>query len=93
MYPCRHDTLPRLAAASGSARACTTAVTDLLAGRAPGLLRVPCGAGLGHVLLDGTLTECDRVGDNRADHSPKHHRRRVNMQVVTDPDDRPGHGR
>ncbi len=38
-----------------------------------------------YVLLDGTLAECDRVGDSRADHSHKHGRHGVNVQVVTDP--------
>lgn len=37
------------------------------------------------VLLDGTLAECDRVGDSRADYSAKHRRHGVNVQVVTDP--------
>lgn len=40
------------------------------------------------VLLDGTLAECDRVGDERADYSAKHRRHAVNVQVVTDPDGR-----
>ncbi|GHH81453.1 IS5 family transposase [Streptomyces capitiformicae] len=31
------------------------------------------------------LAECDRVGDGRADHSHKHRRHGVNVQVVTDP--------
>ncbi|GAA2768608.1 hypothetical protein GCM10010103_76510 [Streptomyces paradoxus] len=39
------------------------------------------------VLLDGTLAECDRVGDSRADYSHKHRRHGV-VQVVTDPDGR-----
>lgn len=38
-----------------------------------------------HVLLDGTLAECDRVGDSRADFSQKHRRHGVNVQVVADP--------
>lgn len=36
-------------------------------------------------LLDGTLAECDRGGDSRADYSYKHRRHGVNVQVVTDP--------
>ncbi|MFF3093146.1 transposase family protein [Streptomyces cyaneofuscatus] len=40
------------------------------------------------VLLDGTLAECDRVGDGRADYSHKHRRHGVNVQVVTDPSGR-----
>ncbi|MDQ0784571.1 hypothetical protein QFZ64_000068 [Streptomyces sp. B3I8] len=38
-----------------------------------------------HVLLDGALAECDRVGDSWADYSYKHRRHGVNVQVVTDP--------
>jgi hypothetical protein len=37
------------------------------------------------VLLDGTLAECDRVGDGKADYSTRHKRQGVNVQVVTDP--------
>jgi hypothetical protein len=40
------------------------------------------------VLLDGTLSECDRLGDGRADYSHKHPRHGVNVQVVTDPEGR-----
>jgi hypothetical protein len=40
------------------------------------------------VLLDGTLAECDRVGDSRADYSHKHRRHGVNVQVVTGPSGR-----
>lgn len=40
---------------------------------------------VGTVLLDDALSECDRIGDSRADHSVKHLRRGVNVQVVTDP--------
>lgn len=56
-----------------------------LCGRAPGLLRVLREAGPGYVLLGGTLAECDRVGDSRADFSQKHRRHGVNVQVVADP--------
>ncbi len=41
-------------------------------------------AGPDYVLLDGTLAECDRLGDGRADYSHKHRRHGVNVQVVTD---------
>lgn len=41
-----------------------------------------------YVLIDGTLAECDRVGDNRADFSHKHRLHGVNVQVVTDLDGR-----
>lgn len=48
-------------------------------------LRVPREADPDYVLLDGTLAECDRVGDSRADYSHKYRRHGVKVQVVTDP--------
>ncbi|TWD17711.1 DDE family transposase [Streptomyces sp. T12] len=70
-----------------TAHAYTTAVIDLLAERAPGLLKVLRESDSDFVLLDGTLAECDRVGDGRADYSAKYRRHGVNIQVVTDPSD------
>jgi hypothetical protein len=52
---------------------------------APGLLKTLRTRDPDFVLLDGTLAECDRVGDGRADYSSKHKRHGVNVQVVTDP--------
>ncbi len=87
VYPSRHDTLARIAAAFGvsvgTVHAYVTAV-GLLAERAPGLLKTLHVHDPEFVLLDGTLAECDRVGDGRADYSSKHKRNGVNVQVVTD---------
>lgn len=58
---------------------------DLLADQAPGLLQVLRENDPDYVLLDGTLAECDRLGHGRDDHSAKHRRHGVNVQVITDP--------
>ncbi|MFJ8601564.1 transposase family protein [Streptomyces shenzhenensis] len=89
VYLRRHDTLARIATAFGislgTAHACVTAVTGLLAEQAPGLLKTLREHDPDFVLLDGTLAECDRVGDSRADYSARHRRYGVNIQVITDP--------
>ncbi len=52
----------------------------MLAERASGLLKTLREHEPDFVLPDGTLAECDRVGDGRTDYSDKHRRHGVNAQ-------------
>lgn len=89
VYLREHTTLAKIAAGFGisesTALAYTSTVVDRLAERAPGLLKTLREHDPDFVLLDGTLAECDRVGDGRADYSHRHRCHGVNVQVVTDP--------
>ncbi|MEU9413683.1 transposase family protein [Streptomyces sp. NPDC048281] len=89
VYLREHTTLAKIAAGFGIRESMvhtyTRAVVDLLAERAPGLPKMLREHDPDFVLLDGTLAECDRVGDGRADYSRKHRRHGVNVQVVADP--------
>lgn len=92
VYLYEHTTLAKIADGFGisesAAHAYTSVVVDLLAERAPGLLKTLREHEPHFVLLDGTLAECDRLGDGRADYSRKHRRDGVKVQVVTDPGSR-----
>lgn len=92
VYLREHTTLAKIAAGFGineaTAHAYVHSVTEYLAARAPSLLRAPRRAKPDYVLVDGTIAECNRIGDGRADHSGKARCRGVNLQAITDPSDR-----
>ena len=59
----------RVRISESTAHAYTSAVIDLLADTRTGPAEDSARADPDFVLLDGTLAECDRVGDGRADFS------------------------
>ncbi|MFD5514374.1 transposase family protein [Streptomyces sp. NPDC127051] len=87
VYLRKHDTLAQIAAGfrvSGStAHAYVHSVITHLAACAPPLTRALRQARPQYVLLDGTLAECDRVGNSQNDYSGKHRKHGVNIQAVT----------
>ncbi len=88
-YLREHTTYAKLAAgfriSEGIAHAYVQSVIKLLASRAPFLTQALRRACLEYVLVDGTIAECDRVGDHERDYSGKARRHGANLQAVTDP--------
>lgn len=89
VYLREHATYAKLAAgfriSEGTAHAYVQSVIKLLAARAPSLTQALRRARPEYVLVDGTIAECDRVGDRERDYPGKARRHGVNIQAVTDP--------
>ncbi|MFJ4866780.1 DUF6596 domain-containing protein [Streptomyces sp. NPDC088748] len=86
VYPRKNDTVAQSAFGISTDHAQVHSVSAIMAHRTPCPATALKTGDARHVPLDGTLAECDRVGDNRVDSSGKHRRHGVNLQVITAPD-------
>lgn len=86
-----HTTYAKLAAGFRISESTTYAyvhsVITHLTSRAVSLTRALRQVRHEYVLVDGTLAECDRVGNGQDDYSGKHRKHGVNIQAVTRPAD------
>lgn len=89
VYLREHTTRAKLAAGFGiseaTAHAYVHSVSELLAACAPLLTRALRRARFDYVLVDGTISESDRVGNSKDDYSGTARRHGVNIQAITGP--------